>query len=237
MTPQNQPRYNPQGLPDVLPIGGNRADYQRMQSRLESGDVVMTDGYLRCETAALASATSFSFDVSDKATLNSINEKRLSQNDAFLATDVFIGLSIRLTTDAVSSARLVTFDNDKLFTTSASLNAVRALYNGNIHVRMNSTVLVDSIDVMSCYRADTAQAGQAISSVATTGIQGSSFWGQNYAFKHLTPNWLFNGTANNQVLVNLPENVTFTLATFTITAVCLLRGWKLQNGGTQRTQR
>jgi len=221
----------------MLPIGGNRADYDRMQDRITKGDVVMTDGYLRLETAALVAATSMTFDLSEKATVNSINENRLKQNDAFLATDVCFAIGIRLTADVVSSERLETFPNDKVFTTAASVNAVRAFYNARASVRMNATVLVDSLDLLSCQRADSAQAGQAISSVATTGIQGSSFWGQNYALKHRTPNWLFNGTGNNQIIVNLPESVTFTLATFTITAVCLLRGWLLQNGGTQRSER
>jgi len=222
---------------NMLPLGGSRADYDRMQDRITKGDVVMTDGYLRIESASLAATTSITFDLSEKATINSINENRLKQNDAFLATHVCMCIGIRLTADAVSSQSQETFPNDKVFTTAASLNAVQAFYNGRFSVLMNATVLVDALDVMSCMRVDSAQAGQAISSVAVTGVQGSSFWGQNYAFKSLTPNWLFNGTANNRIVLTLPESVTFTLATFTISAVCFLRGWNLQNGGTQRSER
>lgn len=228
--------YAAQQLPSNM-IGGTRADYERMQARITSGEVVMTNGYLRLESPALAAASSITFDVGDKTALNSINERRLNQNDAFLADNVSVCLGIRLTADAESSERLETFPNDRVFTTAASLNAAQAYYNGSMVVRMNSTVLVDALDVLSCMRVDTAQSGLAASSVATTGIYGKSFYGQNQAFKGLTPNWLFNGTANNGLTVNLPESVTFTLATFTIRAVVILRGWKLQNGGTQRAER
>lgn len=235
MGPQASRAFEGAFNPLTTPIGGTRADFERMQSRLRSGEVVMTDGSLRLESAALAATSAIEFQVTEKGSANNtVNEVRLAQNDAFLCNRVSVFLAIRLTADAVSSSRPVTFDNSNIFTTAASLNAARGFFNGRVQTRMNSTVLVDSIDMLSFMRADYAQAGQLI---FTASNQSTSYWGQDQAFRPLTPNWLFNGTANNTVTVQLPESVTFTLATFTITAVCLLRGWKLQNGGTQRTER
>ena len=217
-------------------IGGSRADYERMQKRLTEGKVIQTPGFLRMETVVTATSQ-VAFTVAENAAAATITEKRLKLNDAFLGQSIFIGLSTRLTADVVSSQVVHSFPNDKVFTTAASLNAARALYNSQFGVRMNSTVLIDGLDVMACLRADTAQSGTAVSAVATTGVVGQSFWGQDSAFKQLVPNLLFNGTGNNQVVVQLPESVTFTLAATTISLVCIVRGWLLQNGGIQRNER
>lgn len=217
-------------------IGGSRADFERMQARLQTGDVVMTPGYLRMEQV-VTTTSAVTFTVAENAAVPIVTEKRLKLNDAFLAQNILIGYSTRLTADAISSQVLHSFPNDKVLTTAASLNAARALYNSQFGIRMNSTVLIDGLDVLACLRADTAQSGTAVSAVATTGVVGQSFWGQDSAFKALVPNVLFNGTGNNQVVVQLPESVTFTLAATTISVVCMVRGWLLQNGGIQRAER
>lgn len=164
-------------------------------------------------------------------------EVRLNTNDAFMCTHIGLMLGIRATGAKASAVQLVTFPNDKLFGANgtASNIAARSWWNGTFSVRRDSTVLIDELDVLACMRADTAQSGVAVSAVATTGVVGSDFWAQESAFKSLTPNILFNGSGKNVVSVNLRENQTFTIAGSIVSAVCILRGWKLQNGGTLRS--
>lgn len=214
-----------------------RKDYDRFSGKMNNPDAMLTPGYLRLEVANLAATSQVEFTMAENAGAQTITEKRLQLNDAFVMTHIGLFISTRLTADGVSSQVLHSFPNGQVFNTAPSLNAVRAWFNSGFGIRVNSTVLVDGVDVLACLRADTAQQGTAVSAVATTGVVSGSFWGQDSAFKAFTPNLVFNGSGNNIISVQLPESVTFTLANTTVSAVCIVRGWLAQNGGVMRASR
>jgi hypothetical protein len=220
-----------------FPTTAARADWDAMTAKITAGTVIPTQGVLRIEADALAGSTGITFDLSPQTGAMTATEIRLNTNDAFMCTGIGLFLGVRATGANASAAKLLSFPNDKVFGAdgTASNDAARAFWNGVFSVRRDSTILIDQLDVLSCMRADTAQSGVAVSAVATTGVVGADFWAQESAFKGLTPNILFNGSGKNVISVDLRENSTFTLAGKVVSAVCILRGWKLQNGGTLRS--
>lgn len=231
------------GFQVVAPTDKMRADYDAILQRVGQ-DVIATQSHLRREVA-LGTTSAVEFDLS-KNTATSNTEVALATNDAFVVTHLGIFIGYRKNSDTDNrSLKLATFPNGALFNpggaTAAALAATEAFYNGRVGVRVNDTLVVSDLDALAFQRTDTAQEGQAQSTVATTGLFQGSFWGQDAAFKSMTPNIMFNGPWTNRVNLEFPAALNFSMAAaatpLNLYAVLICRGFKLANGGTLRTNR
>lgn len=223
-----------------------RALYEYItQHNLEAGfdNILPLKGYLRSEVVLGAQNTiDFSIKEGELApgqALISPDENRLRLNDAFYATHYSIMFRTWNPNDptARTQSRLQTFANEKVFGVNAG--GVELAYNGALSLRVNDTVYIDSMDMNSFKRVSMAQQGQAISSVAVTGIQSDSEWNQDQAFREMTsPLVRLNGLYRNQFRVTLPANFDYASDhNLAVGAVLYLRGWLMQNGGSTRTKR
>lgn len=223
-----------------------RALYEYItQHNLEAGfdNILPLKGYLRSEVVlGVQNTIDFSIKEGELApgqALISPDENRLRLNDAFYATHYSVMFRIWDTADATTRvlAPLQTFANANVFAGVAA--AIEGAYNGALSLRVNDTVYVDSMDMNSFKYVDMAQQQQAISTVAGAGIQSSSAWNQDKAFREMTsPLVRLNGLFRNQFRVTLPANLNFTAeAGQTVGAVLYVRGWLMQNGGSTRTKR
>lgn len=217
----------------VYPTTNARANYNSL-AVMFGKDCLLFEGSLRLEQV-LSTQSSVTFQIQD-TTAATITEIRLNQNDAFVIEKMGLFVSKRVTAEAVSSQILHTFPNDKVFLTAAELNAVRGVYNSKMLIQLNDIVYGKSIDTTRFLRSDEAQAGVAVSTVATTGVMGASSFEGNRNFISLTPNIILNGTSNNSITVQFPESLVFTpAAAQTNSLVLICRGTLVQNGGRMRS--
>lgn len=239
-------------LPPAAGYGGvqvkspNRALYDAIvQDNFDMGfeDIIPIAGYIRAENVLGAGVNNIPFEINanqqvvGQATVAS--ENRLQVNDAFYPThySVMFQSFVTATAGARAAARLHTFPNLDIF--GLNTPSISTAYNGNLSMRVNDTVYMDSLDMWRFCNASVAQEGMAISSVATTGVMDMSAWSQNDAFAHcIDPLVRLNGQFRNQFNVKLPNSVSFLLeAANTVVAVLYLRGWLMQNGGGTRSPR
>jgi hypothetical protein len=199
-------------------------------------------GYLRSEVI-LGVANSIEFPLRDNENAPGqpvfSTENRLRQNDSFYPTDFSVMFYTFDTTvaGARQRARLQTFGNPNVF----GLNApeVNGAYNGNLSLRVNETVFMDSLDMQRFKFAEAAQQGVAVSAVAGTGVIPESTVRQSEAFAHEdAPLVRLNGMFNNRFAIRFPDVLDFTLEAendLAVVAVLYLRGWLMQNGGNTRS--
>lgn len=233
------------GYGNVQVKSPNRALYDAIVAdnfALGFDDIIPLAGYIRAE-AVLGVQNSLQFEIGDKnfpgQAIQGV-ENRLRNNDAFYPTHFSVMFYDFLTANgsaARAAARLQTFPNLDVF--GLNTPSVITAYNGNLSLRVNDTVYMDSLDMTRFMRASVAQEGMAISSVATTGVMDTSEWNQNDMFAHVVdPLVRLNGQFSNQFTLRLPGNVSFNLvADHSVVAVLYLRGWLCQNGGGTRSPR
>lgn len=218
----------------VNPTNAERAVWNVIAQQF-GPNAIATVGYLRSEFVLPATGiTSIQFPIGVGDGAQRPSERRLKNNDAFCATHIGVFIGRRVLANPASSAILHTFPNNKVFTTE--LPAVQGFYAGNLAIRVNETVYIDGLDLLSFLRADTAQQGEAVSTVAVTGITGASAWEGDRAFKKLVPTITFNGLGNNLVTANLPESLTLGSAVVADenVAIFMARGFTIQNGASSR---
>lgn len=230
------------GVPGVQAMTAKRALLQEIDYLNKSvyglQNTTELPGYIRSEVQLLGTTNSFTFAIGTNETANGQAvqnfENRLNINDAFYITHFGVMFYQTLTADGVpgrARARMETFPNEFVFGTNTP--SIAAAYNGKLALRVDDTVYMDSLDMLRFQNAQTAQKGQAVSTVATVGITNQSAWSQDEAFMlSVDPLVRLNGPGKNIFTVTLPDAVNFAiLAGSQVTSVLYLRGWLSQNGG------
>jgi len=204
------------------------------------GNVIITDSWLRFEVSIQsAGVSSVKFNTLTNEGGLSPTEQRLNMTDRFCAAQISVvlmrAIGATAATDAQKAiAKIHTFPNDKVFTGGAGTESanLEGAYNGNMKITVDSVVYVQSLDIRRFYRVGMAQQGQAVSSVATTGVQGASQW-EDYAypFAPLTPAITLSGIGKNDFIINTPNNIAIDMQATAAQnfLVCYLRGYLIQN--------
>lgn len=220
----------------VWPTGSARSDYNAA-ARIFGENVVLFPGSLRVESAILATTNNIVFRLEENQGGANINETRLAINDAFIARYMSIQIGRRLTANTLASEILHTFPNTFVFTAANEAVSLPAFYNGKVSIQVNDIVYAQNVDMLSFMRADNAQQGTAVSSVALTGIQAFSSTERDRAFLPLTPQIVFNGPSRNVITIQLPDSVNLAAAAGSENrAVLMFRGLWAQNAGRQRNR-
>jgi len=155
----------------------------------------LTQSYLRSEVALSTSVANYHIPVLVNDTQNGavrVNEKRLNLQDIFICTqlDVLIGIGSATATDA----KLYTYPNPQVFTTSGAANALYTLYNGYLNLSINNETVLPAWSVLRHFYVPQTQGGVGITAQTIFPIDQVSM--ADDAAYPVEPGLVMNGAAN-----------------------------------------
>lgn len=198
--------------------------------------IVITQSYLRLQSAALTTQSSIDFGVlvnelASGANTVDASEKRLSLVDNFIITEMRVSLLKVLTGDTASISTPNQFPNEYKFTGSGEAKNLMAVYNGNLQAIINGETILDSWDISRHYRVGVAQEGLAASSNATVNLYAADEHDSaSYGFYPVTPQIELRGNAKNKLRINLPVSVNLAGTGSANYVILECRGLLVQNG-------
>jgi hypothetical protein len=202
----------------------------------KNAGIVITQSYLRLQSAALATQSTIDFavlinELAPGASTVDPSEKRLALVDNFLITEMRISLLKVASGDSSAISTLNQFPNEYKFTGSGEAKNLMNIYNGFLTTTINGEVILDSWDISRHYRVGTAQEGLAASANATVNLYAAdNYDSASYGFYPVTPQIELRGNAKNRLRINLPANVSLAGTSSTNYAVLEVRGLLVQNG-------
>jgi len=187
---------------------------------------VVTESYLRLELPASTSNV-LQFKVLENEGSAAPSEKRLNVADNFVVTHVgFYNFPTANIASNAASVMPLTYVNDGAYGGANDDDFMKALYNGFMTIRKNSTVFFDAIEMMNFVCAGTAQIGNP-----TNDWQSDAWNGEN-GYKKIQPYMIFSGTAKNDVTITVP-NQGVTLTTLAARVAVVFRGFLVQGATTK----
>jgi hypothetical protein len=203
-----------------------RYDQGDVYNRVKRAGVITTQSYLRFEKSIQGTFNSISFDVLVNQGSASTTERRLQLTDTFTITQLAIFIYQAGTTTAVTNqdrakALVYANPNPNVFTQTVA-DSLYNLYNGYMQLRVNTEVLVDSLDIMQFYRVHTTQNG----AVANATEEWNAI---NNGFKKIVPTITLNGAAKNEINLFFPESINMGGSAASNYVVCYCRGFLNQN--------
>jgi hypothetical protein len=195
---------------------------------LNPGNAILSQSYLRFETAMVASSTTYKFDVlvnetSYSPTFGNTTNK-LNLQDAFVANQ--LGVYVACTNGNSTNAneyRLLTYPTIGLasggagnFTQALALNML-SLYNGYLSLTVNQRTVIPTWDLMRHYRVQNTQANGATAQFGgtltayTAPVHMNGEDSVNLADDGLfpvEPNLVFAGNKKHDLTITLPKGVT-----------------------------
>jgi hypothetical protein len=160
-------------------------------------------------------------------------ENRLDINDAFVVRQVSVLFGFQKETAVNSLVNLSTWENPLVFSASVA-DAMRQAYNGTLSMEVNTVRYLDGLGASAFRYVDTAQENVEVSG-PTPGTFQASAWEQNKAWVTMVPQFRVHGSDKTRFTLTIPDTADFTSDANTVTAVLILRGLKVQNGGTYRS--
>ena len=162
----------------------------------------LTQSFLRSEVALSTSVANYHIPVlvNDTQAAVRVNEKRLNLQDIFITTelDVFIGIGSATATDA----KLYSYPNPTVFTTSGAAAALYSIYNGYLNLTINNEQLLPAWSVLRHLFVPQTQGGVGITAQTIFPIDQINF-GEDAAYP-VEPGIVMNGAAN--INFNLTTN-------------------------------
>jgi len=159
-------------------------------------------------------------------------ENRLDINDAFVVRQVSVLFGVQSNAKPASWTNLLSWENPLVFGAAVSA-AIRQAYNGNLSMEVNTVRYLDGLGASAFRYVDTAQEGVEVSG-PTPGTWQASAWEQNKAWVTMVPQFRVHGSDKTRFSLTIPDTADFSDPENTITAALILRGLKVQNGGTYR---
>lgn len=203
-----------------------RYDQGDVYNRVKRAGVITTQSYLRFEKSIQGTFNSISFDVLTNQGAASTTERRLQLTDTFTITQLAIfiyqaGTTTTVTNQDKAKALLYANPNPNVFVQSTA-DSLYNVYNGYMQLRVNTEVLIDSLDIMQFYRVHTTQNG----AVANASEEWNAI---NNGFKKIVPTITLNGAAKNEINLFFPESIDLTGDEKSNYIVCYCRGFLNQN--------
>ena len=203
-----------------------RYDQGDVYNRVKRPGVITTQSYLRFEKSIQGTFNSISFDVLVNQGSAATTERRLQLTDTFTITQLALfvytaGKETGATNVERASSTLFSWPNPNVFAQVVP-DSLMNVYNGFLQLRVNTEVLIDSLDIMQFYRVHTTQNG------AVANAQDE--WPMiNNGFKKIVPTITLNGAAKNEVNLFFPESINLAGTDTSNFIVCYCRGFLNQN--------
>jgi hypothetical protein len=150
---------------------------------------------LRSEVALSTSVANYHIPVLVNDTQNGavrVNERRLNLQDVFITTeiDVLIGIGSATATDA----KLYSYPNPTVFSTSGATNALYSIYNGFLQLTINNDMVMPSWSVLRHLFVPQTQGGVGITAQTIFPIDQINF-AEDVSYP-VEPGIVMNGAAN-----------------------------------------
>jgi hypothetical protein len=205
-------------------------------SRQQSNGIVITQSYLRLESAVLSTQGTIDFavlvnEIAPGASTTNATEKRLALTDNFVCTELGIFIAKYASGSTLAASPLDTFPNSLVYSGSGEAANLRNIYNGYLNVQINGDTILDSWDVNRHYRVGNAQKSVLTAASGTGNAwDASTFDSASYGFFPVTPQIEFRGNAKNKLRINLPSSVALAGTSSSNVCVLVMRGLLVQNG-------
>jgi len=244
-------------------IMGPKAAYLQYlrEKYADNADIIITESFLQSSVqlpnTSLSNVT-FGFQKNNNEVPVQTTDNRVDQSDTF---EVYGWRFSLYTLPATTNASLVStasvplgiaqkqyFPNPNVFNGTVAYpnglleyQTLQEIYNGFLFVKIGATVFYEQFDMENFYNVGISQQGVAVSSVATTGVLPATSQVTNMLDVGVTPMFMLDGSAKNEITLNLYDNVplypSLTLSDVGMTRVNFvslkLIGFKVQNGAKQ----
>ena len=245
--------------PQVMGPKGSYLQYLR-NKYINRNDIIITESVLKSNVQmpnAAIGQIQFGFQTNNNEVPMLPVDRRLEQSDTFEVYGMMFSI---YTLSATTTASLVTspnviyssaiheyFPNPNVFsgTTTGISEAANlyAIYAGGLYVKIGATVYYEWLDMRNFLNVGITQQGVAVSTVATTGVVPATSVVPDHLKQGVTPMFMINGSAKNQITWNMSGNETAPLCpNLPITSVGMVRanfmcltllGFQVQNGAIQ----
>lgn len=196
---------------------------------VDPAKAILSQSFLRLEVVASTAKTNYSFGVlindSPQGQPVRATETRLNLQDAFYVGTIqaFLGLaSSAVATDFAP----ITYPNTRKFTTAGAAQALNNFYNGYLNLQVNNRVITPTWDMLRHLEINQTQ--QNVTPLATTINEDQLTGAESTAFA-CEPNWVFIGSKNNNLQLNLPAAIGTLQADATTVITLIFRGILAQN--------
>lgn len=166
-------------------------------------------------------------------------DNRLDINDMFVANKVALMFGIRADNANVATAYLQQWPNDAALAatplvgrgfSAVGAEAVLRAYQGWLDMEVNTVTYMEKLSALQFMYTQMAQAGQALSTVATTGVQRANAFEHKKGWAELIPNMKFTGSSKTKFALKIPQPSTFALTGYQMIVSLQLDGIRVQNG-------
>lgn len=219
----------------IKATNSQRAVYNDLTKKYAGNrNVIITPSFLRLERTVTGSISSLEFFTLQTEGSVLSTERRLQLPDTFVVGAVGLFISkIASTNTAEDNAKTIlrSFPNPQVFTGSGEADNLMAIYNGFMSLRINSTVIIDSLPCYEFY--DAAQSQQGVGSAATSNqpVQRDQFNGNMSGYVPINPTVNLDGSKKIQWTLNLPASTNLAGTSSTNKLSLILKGFLVQNGG------
>ena len=198
-------------------------------------DAILTQSFLRFETALAFGQTSYKFDTLVNENTQAVNfntQVKLNLQDAFVCGEIGFFLAVPSSTTAVDF-RLYTYPNTTILT-AANVANYYAIYNGHMSLTVNQKTVLTNWDLSRHYYAPAEQQNVISATYASTvapailRANDQLDLSQN-GFYPVEPNLVISGGKKNDLQVTLPGTGIPTAVTANSRLVCIMRGVLAQN--------
>lgn len=218
---------------EIKATNAGRAIFNELEKKFPGK--IVTPSYLRLEKEVTGTVSAIDFLTLQQEGSVLSTERRLNLPDLFVVSGV--GLFISKIASATPTAALHatktlrSFPNPQVFSGSGEAVNLMALYNSYLSLRVNSTVVIDSMHCMDFYDAGNYQQGVGSTAVSNVPVQADQFDGNSNGYVQLNPTINLDGSKKIQWSVTLPASINLAGTSSTNVVSLILRGFLVQNGG------
>lgn len=217
--------------------------------RYADAGIVTSQSFLRSEFPLTSANNSlnFNFLANGNQLVNGESiptQNLLGQNDSFTVTGIALYIKKAVTVASANptpaehaKAILRTFPNPVIFSNTGEADALQAIFNGEITIKLDTTDFVPSLPALSMYRVPRSQQGVG-TATGVTGVQRDEWEVPFYGKIEAQPSFEFCGQTQLSVVENLNASVDMSSGVTTSRnyAVLIFTGL-LHSGATPEFQR
>lgn len=210
------------GKPYPIPMTQKRATLEYLKYVYMKG-VVITESYLRSTIQIVngGNIQQLKFGFQNSAPVNPFisTDNSLAQSDTFEVTHMMLSI---FTFPVVVATQLPTipswasiaqrqyYPNPSVFagaTGGVEWQNLLAIYNGNLSIKINTTVYYESYNMQNFLKVGMSERGVAVSAVATTGVIPFTSGDPVHCHVEVVPMFMIDGSGKQDIAINLADSV------------------------------
>lgn len=221
-------------MSNMLTAPGSRMTYEKSLELLANAGIteqnaVLSQSYIRSEMLISSSTTNYKMPilVTDNNNAQFNTERRLTLQDAFVLSELWIGLGVPSGT-ADATFEPLTYPDPTKFSTGGAAASAMTLYNGFLQASVNNFTIVPGWDISRHLVRNQTQAGVIITAQTVLPFNQIDF--ATDGFYPVQPNLISVGSKNIQWTIILPAAIATVQTNSRI--IMIQRGLLAQNSTT-----